>query len=498
MRFIEFIKRVDQKLDIENWLCIVLGIVFILRIPSFFEPYSYGDEMIYMSLGEGIRQGLTLYKEIHDNKPPALYVLAAIAGRLFWFKVILAFWNMVTIYLFSKLAKLIFPKNTKFVKVSTIIFALLTTIPLFEGNIVNSELFMIGFTFLGFIVLLSKNLNTKNMFIAGLFFSIGTLFKVPSAFDMLAIFALWLILAKRSFADWFTVIKNSIFVLIGFTVPILITFVWYYAKGALPEYVSAAYLQNVGYLSSFRPDDVQKPFLEKNLPVLIRGLIVFVGFVILFLKRKSLSSGFIFTTLWLLFSLFAVTLSERPYPHYFIQAVPAVSIFLGLLFAQKNMEQILSIIPLALAFFVPFYFHFYHYPTITYYSTFAKFAAGKLSKETYFASFGNQVNRNYRLAEFISSSTKKEDPLFVWEDGSAIYALSRNLPPMKFVAGYHIRDFSTKSDIAKSLENKPPKIIVLFSESEPFPEINDLLQKKYMKTELFSDASVYKIRALEN
>lgn len=494
---INFIKKIDEKLDIEVWLCWVLILVLVLRIPSFLEPYSYGDEMIYLALGEGIRQGLTLYRDIHDNKPPALYILAAISGSLFWFKIILAFWNMITIVLFSKLVKKLFPKNSRFVKISTFVFAILTTIPLFEGNIVNSELFMIGFTILGFLILLSKSLTFKNLLLSGLVFSVGALFKIPSAFDMPVIFTFWLVFANKNLNGLSAVLKRSIIVLIGFSIPIAISFVWYFYRGALSEYLNAAFLQNVGYLSSFRPGDASKSFVIKNLPVIIRGSVVFVGFLILFLKRKSLSSGFVFTSLWILFSLFAVTLSERPYPHYFVQALPAVSIFLGLLLTQKNLEQSLAIIPLSLAFFVPYYYHFYHYPTIPYYSRFIKFASGKISKEEYFNSFGSQVNRNYRLAEFMRTSTPENDSLFVWEDGSTLYALSRNLPPTKYVAGYHIKDFTTKKMLAENFGKNPPDNIVLFPESEPFPEINNLLEKKYTQISLFDDAYVFRLKKFD-
>ena len=77
-----------QKIHVPNWLVIILAVVIILRIPTFFEPYSYGDEMIYLTLGEGMSQGIPLYSGLHDNKPPLLYILAAISGRLFWFKAI--------------------------------------------------------------------------------------------------------------------------------------------------------------------------------------------------------------------------------------------------------------------------------------------------------------------------------------------------------------------------------------------------------------------------
>src|SRR3990172_7191171 len=97
-------RKIFSKIKLSHSILGILALVLILRIPSFFEPYFYGDEMIYMTLGQGVRQGLTLYKDIHDNKPPLLYLTAAISENLFWFKTILAFWNLVTIVVFYKLS----------------------------------------------------------------------------------------------------------------------------------------------------------------------------------------------------------------------------------------------------------------------------------------------------------------------------------------------------------------------------------------------------------
>src|SRR3989304_503504 len=114
------------KPHVPDWFVIVLSVVLVLRIPSFFEPFSYGDEMIYLTLGEGMRQGLTLYKDIYDNKPPLLYLLAALAGNVFWFKAILAFWNVGSIILFWKLSQALFPNKLKLQRTGTVIFAFLT------------------------------------------------------------------------------------------------------------------------------------------------------------------------------------------------------------------------------------------------------------------------------------------------------------------------------------------------------------------------------------
>ena len=426
--------------DLPNWLVGILALVFILRIPSFFEPYYYGDEMIYMTLGQGVRQELTLYKDLHDNKPPLLYLTAAVAGNLFWFKIILAFWNLVTIILFYKLTKLILKENDKARNISTIIFALLTTLPLLEGLTINSELFMIVFTMGAFLILLRDNLKTKSIYFAGVLLGIGALYKIPAAFDLPIIIFYWII--TLGLKNWKVVIKNSSTLLLGFVSPILLTFGWYFVRGALPEYIKAAFMQNVGYLSSFRPGDIEKSFLVKNAPLLIRAGILLLGSSTLFIFRKKLSKKFILLSLWLLFSLFAITLSERPYPHYLIQSAPAISILLSILFSYKNKEQVLAIIPLTLAFFVPYYFNFWRYPILPYYVRFYELATNKIDKSEYFSTFGGQVPRNYKIAEFIVTSTKKEDKVFIWGDASPIYALSRRFPPIKYVADYHIKDFS--------------------------------------------------------
>lgn len=478
-----------HKIHLPAWVVGILALVLILRIPSFFEPYYYGDEMIYMTLGQGMRQGLTLYKDIHDNKPPLLYLTAAAAGNLFWFKAILCFWNLITIAFFYKLASKFFDKNKKAQVISTLIFAILTTIPLFEGNIVNAELFMIGFSIIALYTLLSDTLSSKKIFFAGVLFGLGTLFKVPAAFDLPIIVFYWFI--TNDFKNYPRVIKNTIILGLGFISPILFTFGWYYMKGALPEYIRAAFLQNVGYLSSFRPGDIQKPFYIRNGPLLIRAAIVFVGTIVLFLFRKKLSKKFILFCLWVLLGLFAVTLSERPYPHYFVQVLAPISFLFGMFFAEKNIEQALVVIPLALSFLVPFYYKFYSYSTKDYYLRFINFATGRINKTEYFQSFSGTVNRNYKIADFLTTVTMPSDRVFMWDSDSAtVYALARRLPPIKYVADYHITDYSSLSEVAKELAANPPKFIILTS-GHTYPNLNTLLRKKYLLINQIGNSNIY-------
>lgn len=497
-------QKILKACHIPKWLFILLLVVLVLRIPSFFEPYSYGDEMIYLTLGEGVRQGVPLYSGIHDNKPPLLYLVAAVAGSLFWFKAILAIWHLFTVFLFWKLTKTLFPHKqkafsnqrsdkTKLHFIATVIFAFLTTIPLLEGNIANAELFMLGPTILAFIILLKYKLTPKNLFLSGVLFSISTLFKVPAAFDIPTIVFLWFITNKLNKKNIKQIITATFYLSLGFLFPIIITFIWFTLKGAFSQYLVAAFLQNVGYLSSWRPGDVQEPFIIKNFPLLFRASIVLLSLIVLFWKRKKLSKQFIFLTIWLLLSLFAVTLSERPYPHYLIQSVPAISILLAILFTQKTLEQSYTILPLTIAFLVPVYFNFWYYPIASYYLRFIKFSFQQIPKNEYLKSFGGDVVRNYNISEFIVSSTLKEDKIFVWGNSSAIYALSKRLPPIKFVADYHIKDFSSQGEVLQALNASPPKIIVVLPDSDPFHKLNLFLSRNYIQLETIDNAQIWKL-----
>ncbi len=488
-------KNFLDKLHLPSWIILVLALVLVLRIPSFLEPFSYGDEMIYLSVGEGIKHGLPLYSGIYDNKPPLLYLLAALAGNVFWFKTILAFWSLATIVLFWKLSEKLFPNKTKVQKTAVVIFALLTTLPLLEGNIANAENFMIGPIVAAFLLLMDKKGYSKDIFVAGVLFGIAALFKIPAAFDLLVIIVFWLVISglkKEALKDTFT---KSLYLVAGFLVPICISLAWFLLAGNLGDYIRAAFLQNIGYLSSWRPQDINKPFSLRNLPLLIRLGIVAVGVAILFLKRSKLSNKFIFLTVWTFFGLFAATLSERPYPHYLLQIAAPLSFLFAILFAEKSLEQSLVILPIVLVFFASFYFKFWYYSTSGYYSRFIKFAVGKSSREEYLASFGRQVPTHYEIARFLASSTNPSEKIFVWgPDSSAVYALSRRLPPGKFVADYHINDFSSKEKEVRILENNPPKFIIILPEAGGFPQLLSFLKKSYMLIFNINEAEVWRLK----
>ena len=50
--------KLAKWLVVHEAILIILGVVVFLRVPSLFEPYWYGDEGIYLTIGRAMRSGM--------------------------------------------------------------------------------------------------------------------------------------------------------------------------------------------------------------------------------------------------------------------------------------------------------------------------------------------------------------------------------------------------------------------------------------------------------
>jgi hypothetical protein len=95
------------------------------------------------------------------------------------------------------------------------------------------------------------------------------------------------------------------------------------------------------------------------------------------------------------------------------------------------------------------------------------------------SSFGDNVMRNYQVSALIRRHTDRNDRVFVWGDSSTVYAISKRLPPIKYVADYHISDFSSREEVLKAVADSKPKMIVELSDAPTFPELSEFLDEYY-------------------
>jgi len=479
-------KKTVKKFFSASWFVLLLIIVFFLRIPSLFEPFAYADEGIYLTLGQAFKKGLVLYREIHDNKPPLIYILGGISGSFFIYRLMFFFWSFATIILFYKLTKRIFNQKSCWLTIlPNIIFAILISLPMFEGNIANAENFMLFPIIGGFYLVfnsIGKNKTNKISLLiwllSGILFSFAFLFKVPALFDFLVLVALGIILiTKKNLKATFLNITSAS---LGFFLPILVTIIYFAQRNALGDYLKSALLQNLPYLSSW----TGAAPTTSGLPTLIisRFLIVAIITLAVYVLKDKISLTTKFIVLWFAFSLFAALLSSRPYPHYLIQAIPALSLSFAFLFYQKN-KKWLKIVPViflitgGLAFWG---FKFWYYDNVPYFNNFYKYILGQKTKEDYFKYFGQQTEDIYQTAEFIRNHTDKKEKFFIWGTQPSIYSLSKRLPIGKYTVSYHIIDFDGHEETILSLSQNPPRwIVVTGDEKRSFEELETILDYDY-------------------
>lgn len=457
-------------------LILMLLLIVILRIPSLFEPYWYGDEGIYLVLGQALRKGLVFYRDIHDNKPPLLYLLAAISGNIFYFRLMLMIWFGTATALFFKLMQIILPKNKAAWYGTTLTMIILTT--LFEGNIANAEIFIFLPVILAMLMIVKK---TQNWFGVGLLFSAGFLFKVPAIFDLLAALIWLLIFQKEKLANVFKC-------LLGFIVPIGLTIIYYGVVGGLEPYIRSALLQNIGYLSTWGG--------SKN-GVINRGVIVAICLTMFYPLAKKLRfpNRANLIVVWFLLAMYGALLSERPYPHYLIQpAIPGAILLALFLFSRRKELRLVIVAIVILSGWWWYQIKFWGYPIVPYYVNFIKYITHQRSLEEYRNYFDTRVNQTYRLGEYLKKSTLPQDRVFIWGDEPGVYALGNRLPVGRYTVAYHVVDFNGYEETMQAWKKQPPKaVLVMDYEKRPFKEMELRLTTDYVLAEKIDQARIYRL-----
>lgn len=470
---------------------IILFLVFILlRLPSLFEPYWYGDEGVYLTLGLAIRRGLTLYSQIHDNKPPLLYYLAAFSQTVFGFRLLLFAVMIPTVYYFYRLSLSFF--NQKISKIITFVFLIITSIPFLEGNIANAEIFMLLPTILGFLFFLKSKKNI-NYFWSGLFFGLAFSLKVPVIIEFGFLF-LWLFISnlKNLKTKSISVLLNLFTFGFSFLIPIIVFGIYFAFKGAFPVFLNSALLQNFSYLSSWatgtQTASVSSGGLFGRLIVLL-----FFWLIIFILKvKKIIESNSSFILFWFGATIFGALLSTRPYPHYLIQVIPLLCLLLPIIFNFKKIIcSIITIASIIAFFFITQKYHFYSFATLPYYRAF--YSSGSIKK--FYQYFGSETSFTYQVSDYIKQNSSPNDRIFIWGDMPYIYALSNRLPPGRYTVAYHITDFNGYEETMVDMKIHLPKIIIYkFMSGRKFPQLDEFISNYYYLDKTIDSNLIFKLR----
>lgn len=458
------------------WFLLIISLFFFfLRFPSLFEPYWYGDEGIYQTLGLGIDNGRLLYRDIFDNKPPFLYIIYAIfSSDQFLLRLASLVFGILSLTLFFKLCKKVL-ESQKVSYLATFVFAILFGLPLIEGNIANAENFMLLFNIAGgFLIIKSLDLSVNKrltvLFSAGLILSISFLFKIVGLFDFVAfLIFLFFVNFSKNFKDILKPkniaieLKNIFPYILGFLIPVALVVVYFLTSGGYEYFIRAAFVNNIGYVG------YGNKFIIPQGLLILKLFIIFSSLSFIFIKRKVLGNKFVFVYIWLMFSLFNAFFSQRPYTHYVLVVLPSFCLLLGLVFL-KNRHFKFNLLILTITFFLLITNFSYYIKTIFYYQNFISFMTNQKTAYQYQRFFDGNTPNDYEIASYINRVAKKTDNIFIWGNNAQVYKLTDKLPPGRYTVAYHITSYQDGIPNTKEgLEKNKPKFIIIMGNVSKFP-----------------------------
>lgn len=431
---------------------------FLLRLPSLFEPIWFQDEGIYQTIGMTLHAGGKMYLDAWDNKPPLLFTIYAfLNGDQEIIKLFSLIFGVLSLILFFFLIKRIVGEKATFI--ATAFFSFVLATPLIQGNIANTENFMIFPIILGVLIFLIfiKDSRKKNLiFFSSLILGIAFLFKVLAIFDFLALlsFLFFFLFPRLNFNNIKPKLEIIFKSIAFFLLPLLIAGIFFLFRGSFREFSNALLLQNFSYISS------NNQFLIPQGLLLLKLLFLLIALVLLYRFKNLFKKEYVFVLIWFFFSLYNVFFSQRPYHHYLILLLPSFSLLLGLLLESKKFKLFFSSIFAATLLIILFYFG--PPKSLTYYANFFKFINGAKTLNSYRNYFGSSINRYYKIANYIKVNSRKGDKIIVWGDNPQIYSISERVPSIRFSVIYHILEYDHNfSIISKAVSKNKPKLVVI-------------------------------------
>jgi hypothetical protein len=478
-----------------KWFWVILAGVVLLRIPNLYEPYWYGDEGIYLTVGQALSRGDRLYAEIMDHKTPLIYWMAALAYTLYRFKLLLLVSSLISTCLFYALTRrLIEGKVSQLL--TTLLFALAITLPRYEGNIVNGELVLMPFVLGAFYVfwrgfpsssqklpVLTKYFRQTHWSVPvsiGALYGMAVLTKVPSGFDLAALGVFLALLPHIWSRKLYTsVLRYAGLIGAGFGAILAASMIWFLIRGTLSAYIDFGLLYNFRYIESWG-----SPF-ENRLAQLaassvgrigiLGGFILAVRFLVP-TKQMALRWALI----WLGMSLFAATLSLRPYPHYFIQVMPAAILTLGLVLQVPKRMAVFGVASVLFTVLVVDQLHTRPYPTAAYYQNFIELITESKSGLEYMQWFDQKTLGTYLVAQWITNHVEPSERVYIHGSEPMVYALADRSPVGRYLVHFHVASVGSYDEVLESLTSHPPEFVLDYMQSEDtFPALYLLLGEVY-------------------
>jgi 4-amino-4-deoxy-L-arabinose transferase-like glycosyltransferase len=519
------------------WVCLcTVAAAFLVRVPGVVEPMG-PDQGVYTTIAWGLHRGLTLYRDLWEQKPPAIYLTYLLGFTLFGSRESSVFWldylaaAVATVLLFDLGRRLV---GTRFGALAAAVYAL-ATLPaarhalggFLERSVTETFITPLAIAAAWATTIAITRRQNGWALAAGLFIGVAVVFKQTAGIYWPA-----LVLWTWFVTDFDRARRHAIYSGAGLAIAPLCTLVWLWAQGVLPDVRVAVVEYNLAYLAL--GDEGLLGTLErfarevwrrmKTDEVWAVGTLGAAVAALAWRQWRLTREGWIAAlgVVWLAAAFVAIVANgPRMFMTYFVPSLVPLSLLVAWLFDQtlgsrQRWKIVAGLLVLGLAAAMIVRSGSVNRAIgMTAWNT--RHLTGDLDRETYLRRFQSRDGRafsaadNARLAAYIRVHTEPHERVFVFGMSAGTYFLSGRLPASKFLWAYPAvsnmldRPEFRVETLAEELGRVAPRYIVLqryngdsFSgwraaDSFASPPMADLLRRYHHEVEI-GHFAVYRLR----
>jgi len=495
----------------------LIGFCTLWRLPGLGEPPWLNDEGVYAMVGRALLHGEKLYRQVWENKPPAIYLLNAAAERLGGAGHVITSMRLLAliasvIALIALYRLMVAERGPGAARLAVVVAGIGLDLPLIDGTEANAEIFVAAASATGMALVwgVVRSMpdgerrfpsSGSSLVLAGIAFGIGILFKLPAGADALAAALVIMFHENR--------LLRLAGLVLGAVIPLGAITGWLAGQGLVGDALYATIGYNRGYVTIGQ--SLHSPIVGL-FTVLAPLAALGAGSVIAWCGRRSgrpCSAG---AAWWLGLSLIGALASGRTYPHYFLQAVAPIAICVVLLLdgsirqwrapdaeppaeagwegrgrlrpdvapslAATRYRGVVVGLVAAWAILVPLTSFTalrlggaHPAPgsdTLAYYAYSWQRWTGGLDDAAYGNRIDPRVERNIAVANYVRSHPRSPNRLYVWGNAPWIYYLSGYHPATRFLSAFYRPVVpGSGAGVLPGLRGNPPAYIVVIEPANP-------------------------------
>lgn len=476
------------------WLALIVLLV-ALRLPSLVQPAG-GDQGLYNYSGQRIFAGDVMYRDVWDQKPPAIAFVYGLLGRLWPFESVVPAADLAVAagvaLLLVALGRRRYSEGIGYGAAAIFLLFGDPYLQRLSGVYVRGQCEpFIGLAVAVALVLVAAPRRRRGHLIgAGIALAAAVWLKYNAvAYALPIVFAMYV--WNRGDRDARHAARELTWVAAGFAVVTIVVLVYFSANGALTDLRLATIDYNLQYSNETYESPARLPLYLLTFPIQRArvDMLWFLGGLgaMLAVWRARSSASTLVVLAWLVAALTSIAINgARSLPNYFVQAAPALALAAAVGFATLRMSTMWSRYAVAALLFAAVWrvgsdapvsgFRFAGVPGLVENLRHdLRYARGVIDRDAYLARFRgvkHDALENERLVRFIREHTAPDEPIYVFgfSGGSVCWKSGRQSASRFFWSRPVLIEFAAdragygSAGLLSELQQRPPAIVALQKE----------------------------------